>query len=141
MTTSPLARLEALAEDLSNFGIDLYQGGAAMDDFAERARSIAATLRAEPVVGECANVFRLEFHPASEHPTEEGDYALYNQCDGYNLASAWFDADGFMGFYTFSSYHIPTDGYCAWAMLPESHTKLFDLFAEKEPAALPGLGG
>lgn len=35
--------------------------------------------------------FNLNFRPASETPTEPGDYLLYNQCDGYHVVEAWFD--------------------------------------------------
>lgn len=76
-----------------------------------------------------ARTFTLEFHPASEDPTEEGDYLLYNQCDGFHLASAWIDGDDFEGFFSFNSHQFPPDAYCAWARLPESHTELFALFA------------
>jgi len=83
---------------------------------------------------EALGLFALQFHPVGTDPAEEGDYLLYNQCDGFHLASAWFDDGGFMGFFNFSSYEIPPDCYRAWAMLPTSHETLFNLFAKKPPA-------
>lgn len=51
MNTDKLLELESLATDMDNFGHDLYQGGQALSDFADRARTIAAALRAEQAVG------------------------------------------------------------------------------------------
>lgn len=72
--------------------------------------------------------FALNFFPSVQDPTEEGDYLLYNQCDGYHLATAYFD-DGFDCFMSWGGGVIQTACYQAWAKLPESHTDLFNLFA------------
>lgn len=74
--------------------------------------------------------FQLQFFPADQSPTEEGDYILYNQCDGYHFATAYF-CDGFDCFMTWNGGVYEPDWYCAWAKLPESHTDLFNLFAKK----------
>lgn len=78
--------------------------------------------------------FDLKFHPASDKPTEPGDYLLYNQCDGYHVAKAWFGDNGeFVGFWFFAaSRPIPEDFYCAWALLPDGVKTMYDAFAKKE---------
>lgn len=74
----------------------------------------------------------LEFHPASETPTTEGQYLIYNQCDGLHIVHADFDGEGFVGFKPWMEIHVSDDFYCAWALLPESSTTLFDAFAEND---------
>lgn len=68
----------------------------------------------------------LEWHPASEEPTQEGDYLLYNECDGYHVAECLFEEDGTPNGFTFfadgGSYPVTRDFYEAWARLP--NTKL-----------------
>jgi Lar family restriction alleviation protein len=85
-------------------------------------------------------VFPLRFHSSAEYPTEEGDYLLYNQCDGYHFATAYILDGKFDCFMDWNSGVYEPDWYCAWAKLPESHTDLFDLFASKA-APLPGAVG
>lgn len=76
--------------------------------------------------------FELDFRPASETPTEPGDYLLYNQCDGYHVVEAWFEEGQFLGFYSFASTSpYDTDFYCAWALLPDTIKTLYDAFAKK----------
>ncbi len=73
--------------------------------------------------------FDLDFRPASEVPTVEGDYVLYNQCDGYHVVEAWFDEGEFCGFYFFANPKaVSKDFYCAWAPLPKCNS-LYDAFA------------
>ncbi len=61
----------------------------------------------------------LDFRPASEPPTEEGDYVLYNQCDGYHVAGARFYGNEFDGFCFFGEFDPePKDCYQAWEKLP-----------------------
>jgi hypothetical protein len=76
--------------------------------------------------------FDLEFHQASEEPTEPGDYLLYNQCDGYHVAEAWFPEGEFCGFYFWPHDHVSPNFYCAWAKLPDTVKTLYDVFAKKD---------
>lgn len=86
-------------------------------------------------------LFALQFHPAETDPTEEGDYLLYNQCDGYHFASPYFYDGKFEAFMSWKGSVYEPDWYCAWALLPTSHTTLFDLFAKKPPALDSGGAG
>ncbi|MEN6540874.1 MAG: hypothetical protein ABFC67_14800 [Mizugakiibacter sp.] len=73
----------------------------------------------------------LLFLPTSSRPTVEGDYLLYNQCDGYHIAEARKDDDGEIEFYFFGSgMPVSRESYCAWAMLPDTQD-MFPLFARK----------
>jgi hypothetical protein len=71
--------------------------------------------------------FNLEFRPQRERPTEEGDYLLYNQCDGFHLVQ-WCDE---MEFHAFDGTPILDDWFQAWAKLPVTHAGLYDVFADK----------
>lgn len=71
----------------------------------------------------------LEFHPAGERPTEEGDYVLFNSCDGYHIAEAFFDEGEFVCFHFFFAEEVPEDAYCAWAKLPDTTADLAIRFA------------
>ena len=75
----------------------------------------------------------LKWHSADETPPQEGDYILFNQCDGYHLVEAWFgEANVFEGFYRFGSvYKFPREAYCAWALLPDTVTTMFQRFVEE----------
>lgn len=75
--------------------------------------------------------FDLDFRPASETPTERGDYLLYNQCDGYHIAEAWFDDGEFVGFYFHAQGFASPNFYRAWALLPDTAKTLYDVFAKK----------
>lgn len=79
--------------------------------------------------------FDLDFHPASEEPTQPGDYLLYNQCDGYHIAEAWFDDGCFTCFHHWSHGVVPKNFYRAWALLPDSVKTMYDLFAKKPEVA------
>jgi hypothetical protein len=78
--------------------------------------------------------FDLDFRPASEVPTQPGDYLLYNQCDDYHVVEAWFDEDGeFEGFWFFAAAQpVSKDFYRAWALLPDAVKTLYDVFAKKD---------
>lgn len=82
----------------------------------------------------------LDFRPASERPTEQGDYILYNQCDGYHIVEAWFDDGEFSDFWVFAaSKPISKDFYCAWAKLPDTLKDLYPKFArDADPTAQEG---
>jgi hypothetical protein len=75
--------------------------------------------------------FDLDFRPASETPTQPGDYLLYNQCDGYHIAEAWFEDGEFQSFCIWPAHIVSSDFYCAWALLPDTIKTLYDLFAKK----------
>lgn len=78
--------------------------------------------------------FDLNFFISSERPTEPGDYLIYNQCDGYHVAEAWFDEGEFQGFYFHAQGFASPDFYCAWAKLPDSVRTMYDLFAKERGA-------
>jgi len=75
--------------------------------------------------------FELDFRPVSETPTERGSYLLYNQCDGYHIAEAWFIDGEFITFAWFADGPVDKDFYCAWALLPDGTKTLYDAFAKK----------
>lgn len=75
--------------------------------------------------------FELNFRPGQEVPDTEGDYLLYNQCDGYHIAEAWFVDGAFCGFYFWPNEHVSPRFYCAWAKLPDTTKELYEAFAEK----------
>lgn len=81
----------------------------------------------------------LMFFPTSQKPVRPtginptGDYLLYNQCDGYHLAEArWHDNGEFNRFCTFMGETFEEDFYCAWALLPQTSTVLFSVFARRQ---------
>lgn len=75
--------------------------------------------------------FDLVFHHQSIAPTEAGEYLLYNQCDGYHWAEAYFFNDGsFNAFFTFMHEEFSPDTYQAWAKLPSARV-LYEKFADK----------
>jgi hypothetical protein len=77
--------------------------------------------------------FNLDFHPASDEPTDPGDYLLFNQCDGYHIAEAWFEENGeFISFAWFAGGLVSKSFYRAWALLPDTVKTLYDVFAEKK---------
>jgi hypothetical protein len=76
--------------------------------------------------------FELDFRPASETPTEPGDYIIYNQCDGYHIVEAWFEGGIFLSFAVFAGEIVSKSFYRAWAKLPESHTTMYAAFAKKD---------
>ena len=66
--------------------------------------------------------FHLEWHPASEDATTEGDYLLYNPCDGFHVAEIVFLDDGQPdGFIFFGGGDVGRDFYKAWAKLPDTN--------------------
>jgi hypothetical protein len=76
-------------------------------------------------------IFPLGFHAQGQSPTEEGDYVLYNQCDGFHCAEARLDPDGsFAGFFTFMGTPYQDDEYQAWARLPDTDA-LYERFSDK----------
>ncbi|MDO8415504.1 MAG: hypothetical protein Q7S87_04765 [Agitococcus sp.] len=86
---------------------------------------------------ELGALLTLNFRPTSEKPTADGDYIIYNQCDGYHVVSAWIIDGEFEGFHFFADKKtIPEDWYCAWALLPcPNDSGLFEKFARKQPSA------
>lgn len=73
----------------------------------------------------------LEFFPANVEPTEEGDYLLFNQCDGYHIVEAWIVDGVFAGFYFFANPQpVSREFYRAWAKLPCTQ-RMFEAFAKK----------
>ncbi len=62
----------------------------------------------------------LDFRPVSEDPTEEGDYVIYNQCDGYHIVESHFEDGEFVDFYFWPFKPVGKDFYRAWAKLPEA---------------------
>jgi hypothetical protein len=104
-----------------------------MSDLAGALGDVSGAPASE--VGRCLGAqFRLDFHDASQTPTERGAYLLYNQCDGYHLADFW-DGKGEQweidpGFRFWASADIVTpDFYCAWAKLPDTVSTMYHLFA------------
>jgi hypothetical protein len=76
--------------------------------------------------------FNLIFMPQVQLPHEEGDYVLYNQCDGFHIAEAWFDDGEFLGFrFWAADGYVPDDAFQAWAKLPDPIKQLYDAFADK----------
>ena len=66
--------------------------------------------------------FLLEWHPAHEDATTEGDYLLYNPCDGFHVAELVFLDDGQPdGFVFFGDGDVGRDFYKAWAKLPDTN--------------------
>jgi hypothetical protein len=90
-----------------------------------------------------AIIIHLNFRDVSEKPIQPGTShyetaLLYNQCDGFHIAFARWDAETgeFAGFFDWSAATVPweawkTDSFCAWALLPFATMKepLFTAFA------------
>lgn len=77
--------------------------------------------------------YPLVFKHQSEAPTIRGKYLLFNLCDGYHFADAFFDENGkFVSFYSvdFAGPIFDADFYVAWALLPSIFT-LYGIFADK----------
>lgn len=63
--------------------------------------------------------FVLDWHPNTVKPWQEGDYILYNRCDGFHIVESSIDEDGEVcGFHFFGGEPADTDFYQAWALLP-----------------------
>jgi hypothetical protein len=86
-----------------------------------------------------AAFFGLHFHPVGVIPTADladRDVMVYNQCDGYHIATIHFDDEGnFDGFWPFVGSEFTQDFYRAWALLPDCNDDLFPVFAKDELAA------
>jgi transcriptional regulator with XRE-family HTH domain len=83
----------------------------------------------------------LQFFPTSTNPVgkpySQEDYLLYNQCDGFHIAYASFDEDGFQGFTNWlGTVRYESDFYEAWAKLPDCNEALFPIFGRR-PASPP----
>lgn len=77
--------------------------------------------------------FRTKFRPQRQMPTAKGEYLLYNQCDGFHLATARFNDDrSFAGFFTFMGHRYDEETYQAWALLPSSGSLYLQFSVGKE---------
>lgn len=73
----------------------------------------------------------LTFFPQRESPKEEGDYVIYNQCDGFHIVQARVEDGEFLGFQFWAQPEFITDdSYQAWAKLPGTDA-LYEAFADK----------
>ena len=73
-----------------------------------------SAVRVEPVVS-----FALVWHPNTMAPLVEGDYILYNRCDGFHIVESTLDDNGdVVGFHFFAGKEVARDFYTAWALLP-----------------------
>lgn len=97
----------------------------------EKLASLIRRHPAESSGGDAVGQFRLHFRFYREDPTEEGDYLLYNQCDGYHLVSAAFEDGEFLGFYSWGGGLVDRNHFRAWAKLPVSHEDLFNIFSKE----------
>lgn len=71
----------------------------------------------------------LDFRPTGEIPQQPGEYILVNPCDGYHVADAVFDDDGFENFLVFGR-DVGTNFYIAWAKLPDALERLHPIFVD-----------
>lgn len=125
MTTSPLARLEALSRTYQPGHLLLTLSRDPTDDeLAQIKSAIAATLRAEPVVGECDD----DLCDLAAELERFGAYKIVNDV----AALAQDRTDGYWSGLSMACEEIKFRMKEAWGGKD---------YALPPPAALPGLGG
>lgn len=70
----------------------------------------------------------LDFFPTSTRPLLEGDYVIYNKCDGYHIVEG-VEIDGKIVFQDWGG-EIKDDFYVAWARLPTTEL-MYERFAKQ----------
>ena len=71
----------------------------------------------------------LNVYPKSFCPSLEGDYIIFNPCDGYHVVQG-VEVDGKIIFQEFGGREVADDFYVAWARLPTTEL-MYELFAKK----------